>query len=345
MNSRELVVKTLNFDNPERIPRHLWFLPWAQVFYPEQLNEIRKKYPADVITAPSFYTRMEKNYIDAYNFDGKCHIPGIYTDEWGCTFENKQVGIIGEVKDPFIKEWDDYKKVKLPVDYLAIDKDAVNEFCRKTDKFVLAGLTGGSMPRPFERMQFLRGTENLYMDLVEQPQEMFDLLKRMHEFNIKMLELWADTEIDAISIMDDWGSQNALLISPNTWRKIFKPLYMDYVKIARHYKKYIFMHLDGYVMEIIPDLIEIGIDAINSQVFCMGPENLKQFRGKISFWGEIDRQWILPYGSPDKVTAAVHAFYENLYQNGGVFAQCEFGAGAKPENVELIFETWNKIHG
>jgi uroporphyrinogen-III decarboxylase len=76
----------------------------------------------------------------------------------------------------------------------------------------------------------------------------------------------------------------------------------------------------------------------------MDVEKLGQhFKGKITFWGEIDRQYILPYGTAEEVIAAVKKVKDSLYQNGGVIAQCEFGPGAKPENVALVFETWNRI--
>ena len=125
---------------------------------------------------------------------------------------------------------------------------------------------------------------------------------------------------------------------------MFKPLYQEYVEIAHRSGKAMFMHSDGYITDIIPDLVEIGVDALNSQVFCMDIERLGSlFRGKITFWGEIDRQHILPYGTPEEVRAAVGRVWSSLYDHGGVIAQCEFGIGAKPENVRLVFETWNRF--
>ncbi len=102
------------------------------------------------------------------------------------------------------------------------------------------------------------------------------------------------------------------------------------------------MHSDGYILDILPDLIEIGLDAINAQIFCMGVKRLgERCKGKITFWGEIDRQYLLSYGTAEEVINAVKSVHEALYDNGGVIAQCEFGPGAKPENVYLVFETWN----
>lgn len=82
---------------------------------------------------------------------------------------------------------------------------------------------------------------------------------------------------------------------------------------------------------------------MNSQIFCMGVENLTPFAGRITFWGEIDRQWLLPRGAPDDIDRAVRQAHEHLWRKGGCIAQCEFGAGAKPENVRQMFESWNRL--
>ena len=74
--------------------------------------------------------------------------------------------------------------------------------------------------------------------------------------------------------MDDWGTQISLLINPQIWREIFKPMYKDYCDLAHSKNKYVFFHSDGFIEQIYPDLVEIGVDAINSQLFCMDIENL-----------------------------------------------------------------------
>jgi len=127
------------------------------------------------------------------------------------------------------------------------------------------------------------------------------------------------------------------------WREWFKPLYRDYVQIAHGHGKKIFMHSDGYILDVIPDLIEIGVDALNSQIFCMGLDQLAQFAGQITFWGEIDRQHLLATGTPAEVDQAVRAVYRQLWRNGGCIAQCEFGPGGQPANVRQVFETWNEV--
>ncbi len=334
-SSRELVLKTLELDSPERVARQLWVLPWAQDHYPRELVDIQRFYPDDIITSPGFLPEVPVTSGSQYDV-------GLYTDEWGCTFFNVQKGVIGEVKDPLIKTWEDVYTVRPPLANLQVDTGQVNAFCKYTDKFVL----GGCCPRPFERMQFLRRSDQLYLDLAEQPDEFYVLLQKVHQFYLDELDLWASTDVDGLQYMDDWGSNRSLLISPSQWRKIFKPLYKEYIEIAHAHGKKAFMHSDGHTAAIIPDLIEIGLDALNTQLFTMNIEELgEKFRGKITFWGELDRQHLLPFGTRSDIDFAVRRVYNAFWMKGGAIAQCEFGAGSLPENVMQMFITWDRLSG
>lgn len=334
MTSRELVNATLEFRNETGIvPRQMWVLPWAEKNYGKELERIRTLYPDDFAGPPVILDKQPPVTGDPYAV-------GEYVDEWGCRFTNIHDGVIGEVKEPVIceEDWSDAGKAHIPVELLTFDADAVNRFCRETDRFVIAGCC----PRPFEQLQFLRSTQELYMDLMDPPRGMLDFMERMHGFYFALLEKWAQTEVDALNFMDDWGSQKSLLISPELWKTYFKPMYRDYIAIAKKYGKKTFMHSDGCILDIYPHMIELGLDALNSQIFCMGIEKLEQFRGKITFWGEIDRQHILPEGTPEQVEEAVKSVKESLWAGGGCIAQCEFGPGARPENVEAVFRAWSR---
>lgn len=334
MTSRELVRAAIEFRNPPRAPRHLWLLPWVKMNLPEELARIQARYPDDIVVAPECLKIQPVT-------EGDPHRVGKYVDPWGCIFSNAQDGIIGEVKQPLVEDddWEDADRIHIPTEWLTVDADKVNAFCAKEERYVL----GVGRPRPFEQLQFIRGTENLYMDLVDPPEKLLQFMKRMHGFYCDLLTTWARTDVDGLRIMDDWGAQRSLLISPDMWRAYFKPMYKDYAEIAHSYGKKIFMHSDGYILDIYPDLIEIGIDVLNSQVFCMGVENLAAYAGKICFWGEIDRQNLLPYGTVEQVEAAVKSAYDSLWKNGGCIAELEFGIGAKPENVEAVFSAWEKL--
>ena len=333
MNSRELVFRTLNFDFPQRIARQCWLLPWAEKKYPDDAARLAKEFPDDIIPAPGMYTKPQK-------FSGNKYDEGYYTDEWGCRFLNIQEGLIGVPSEPLIKTWDQLGCLKPPQEMLAVDAKMVNAFCRATDKFIYSN----SWVRPYERYQFIRTTELAMIDIAEESPEMKELIKIIHDHYLKEVEAWAKTDIDAIGIMDDWGMQKGMMVSPEYFRKYYKKIYKEYVEIAHHYKKYVFMHSDGNITEIIPDLIEVGIDALNSQLFCMNIEELgNRLRGKITFWGEIDRQNILVNGNKTEIEEAVNLVFNNLYSEGGVIGQCEFGPAAKPENIFYVFEAWNNV--
>lgn len=337
MTPRELVQQTLEFKNTSgRAPHDLWLLPCAVDDYPDMLKKIEEDFPSDFVRVPAALKVGTKTSGDPNRI-------GEFTDEFGCTFQNIQNGIIGEVKVPLVQDddWEDAAKVHIPEEWLTFDIEQVNAFCRNTDRYRIAGVC----PRPFERLQFLRGTENLYIDLMDPPKKMLEFIEKLHDFYCRLLTKWAETEVDALNFMDDWGTQRSLLINPKLWVKYFKPMYKDYIDIAKRKGKKTFMHSDGHTLEIYPHLIELGLDAFNSQIFCMGVENLKQFKGQITFWGEIDRQHILPYATKQEVADAVKLVYENLWENGGCIAECEFGAGAKPENVYTVFETWDQLTG
>jgi uroporphyrinogen decarboxylase len=331
--SRELVTQTLDFRNPARVPRQLWALPWAGLHYPTELSDIRRAYPDDIIGVGGHLRETPPT-------QGDPHRIGTYVDEWGCTFQNVQDGVIGEVKEPRIRDWDtDAAQVHIPREWLTLDRDAVNRDCAATDRFTMAG----ACPRPFEQLQFLRGSEPLYMDLCDPTPAMRRFMADMHAFYCELLQAWARTDVDALMFMDDWGAQRSLLIRPALWRELFKPLYRDFVQIAHGAGKKLFMHSDGHILAIYSDLVELGIDAVNSQLFCMGVENLAPYAGKITFWGEIDRQHLLPHATTEEIEQAVRQVHSHLWANGGCIAQCEFGAGAKPENVRQVFASWNSL--
>ena len=293
MTSKERVLSTLNFTNTQdRVPRQLWSLPWANEHCSEMMEQLARDFEWDFDGPDTVLKEPTTTKGDAYTV-------GEYVDEWGCVFTNIHRGLIGEVKKPIVEdeEWNDVEKVHIPEELLTFDIDQVNRSCeRKQDKFLFASCC----PRPFEQLQFIRGTANFYMDLMDPSPKMLEFMKRMHDFYSRLMEKWAKTDVDALNMMDDWGSQKDLLI-------------------------------------------DLGLDAVNSQLFCMGLENLEQFRGKITFWGEIDRQHLLPEGTPADIDRAVEAVYKTLWKDGGCIAQCEFGPGAKPENVYQVFKAWENI--
>lgn len=334
MTSRERVKKTLRHEAVDRAPRQLWVLKGNRMMRPEVVDEIESRYPNDIVGADFSYGPSERAKGEPYEL-------GSYTDAWGCVWEVGERGVNGEVRNPILTDWSALKSYTPPFEILEkADFSRVNEGCAKADGYVKPG----SEVRPFERAQFLRGTENLLLDLAYGTPEVMRLLEMLHDFFCRELELWAATDVDGVQFMDDWGSQTALLISPPMWREIFKPMYKDYCEILHGGGKDVWFHSDGNIRSIYPDLIEVGIDAVNSQLFCMDIEELaSSFNGKITFWGEIDRQWVLPFGTAEDVRAAVRRVRKAMDTGcGGVIAQCEMGLLDPKENILALFDEWMK---
>jgi uroporphyrinogen decarboxylase len=334
MTSRERIIRTLNFQSVDRAPRDLGVLGRIIKERPHEYQSVVDRFPLDIGDAGGRYGKGKRTR----DLEGDV---GTYIDAWGCVWHVAEPGVAGEVKECPLEDWSALASYELPWDRLdEADLSNVNKTCAESDQFVVSG----GETRPFERLQFLRGTENLLIDLAYGTPEVFKLLEMLHEFFCREMRMWADTDIDGMWFMDDWGSQTSLLISPDMWREIFKPLYKDYCDILRAKGKYVLFHSDGHISSIYPDLIEVGVHAINSQLFCMDIEDLgKQFAGKVTFWGEIDRQYILPFGTEQEVRAAVGRVRRAMDKgSGGVVAKCEWGNEDPVENIIAVFEEWDK---
>ena len=336
--SRERVTRCLRFEYPDRLPRDMWVLPWAGTRFPEEIAKISLRYPGDM-GGPAWVNRPSTRA------QGDPYVIGESIDEWGCVFTSIQSGVIGEVRNPVLHDLADWRTLQPPYETLPENlgaaRDTVNRSCAESDTFMRAHCC----PRPWERLQFLRGSVNAMVDVMEQEDDLHHLLKLIHDFSTQELEFWVSTDVDAIMFMDDWGSQLQLLIPPPIWRALFKPLYRDYCDIAHAHGKFVFMHSDGMIAEIYDDLIEIGVNALNSQLFCMDMADLRRrAKGRITFWGEIDRQHVLSAADPQEGRAAVRQVAEALYDpSGGIIAQFELGPGGNPAVAEAIFDEWELV--
>ena len=332
MTSRERVIAALTFAGPYRIPRDLWALPYVSLFQKEELETVLRRYPSDI-------GRSELSPGSSDQGIDRFARAGMYVDEWGSVWHVGEPGVVGEVKGPVLADWSKLEGFQPPWSLIrGRDMDYVNRSCEEGDRFMLSDVCA----RPFERLQFLRGTENVFLDLAYASAEIRRLLERVHEFYLEDVSWWARSNVDGVFLMDDWGTNRSLLIAPEMWRSLFKPLYREYCDIIHRAGKYVFFHSDGHIASIYGDLIEIGMDAINSQLFCMDIEELgRRYRGRVTFWGEIDRQHVMPFGTPGDVREAVLRVRRALDNGqGGVIAQCEWGKGNATENVKAVFASW-----
>lgn len=339
MTSKERVLRTLAFNSPDKIPLDIWVLPLAKEKYAEELNNYNEQFSPDIVSiAGPFDHGFNPNYYKI----------GTLTDEWGSVWENIHGGILGEVKKPVLADESKITSYEVPLQKFA-NEWAINKkllqtkICkaRQEDKFVIGGWVS-----LFERMQYLRGTEDLYCDIAMEESELSSILEISMQFWEQYLDSWLSMDIDAVAFGDDWGSQISLLISPQTWRKIFKPCYKKLIDKIKAANKKVFFHSDGYIMDIYDDFIELGVDAINSQIWCMDVEQVaKKIGGRITCWGEISRQSTLPQGTALQVQQAAHTMRKLFYQNGGLIGQSEVNVDVSLENIQALYTSWNDREG
>ena len=120
--SREIVTRCLRFEHPERMPRDVWCLPWAEEHLADTVAELRRRFPRDFGAAEDVYRPSPRRRGDPYE-------KGIYVDEWGCTFTSIQRGAVGEVRQPLIAPTDvvDVKAVTPPLEILPADWAAARD--------------------------------------------------------------------------------------------------------------------------------------------------------------------------------------------------------------------------
>ena len=337
MSPRQRVNAALDFSGPDRLPRDIWGFRHMRAHRPNDWSLVTGRFPLDMLRSPSVLGPSRR----AIDRRAKLVDKGTRVDDWGSVWASVQKGASGEVKLPVLADWANFSEYQPPWEMLENPQtEVVNQMCRETEGFVLAEVG----PGPFERIQFLRGTENVFYDLAEQSRDLHRLLDMVHQFYLEYYKLHCQTSVDGIAMGDDWGSQTSLLISPEMWRDLFKPLYKQYFEICRSAGKRVFMHSDGMIREIIPEFIEIGIEAINCQVQVMDIFKLgREFRGKVCFWGTLDQQFVLPFGKEDDVRRAVRDVRDNLEDvNGGLIAQLFWGIETPIENVMAAFDEWSK---
>ena len=236
----------------------------------------------------------------------------------------------------------------LPLDRLAAKVDKVGQ---RTGRF----LVGSFLGRIFQAAQTLRGFSNFMIDLIKRPALAEALLDRLAQAHIEAFDRYAETvgkSVDIILICDDLGMQQATWMSPETYRRQIKPYQ---ARLYGHIKKKcdapILLHSDGSLYPLIPDLIEIGVDALNPVQYTAKDMDLarlkREFGDDLCFWGGgVDTQHTLPFATAEEVAEEVKRNIDILAPGGGfVFAAVHnVVEGVPTENILATFRT-AKEHG
>lgn len=241
--------------------------------------------------------------------------PDKFKDAFGATWELKPGEDIGTVIDYPLKEAN-LKGYSFPDPNKIMELDEIPTFIAKNrDRFII-GAIGFSL---YERAWILRGIEPVLMDFIENPSFVEELFDGIVEFNLVITKRLCQFPIDAFHFGDDWGQQHRMIMSPEMWRKIFKKRLKKLYNVVHDAGLPVSIHSCGDITEIIPDLIEIGVDMITPfQAEAMDLKFLKREYGRdLTFWGGVSTQKTLPYGTSDDVRAEIRERIKVLGKGGG----------------------------
>jgi uroporphyrinogen decarboxylase len=183
-------------------------------------------------------------------------------------------------------------------------------------------IIGVTVTTIFEAAWALRGLDRLMMDFLLNPPLAEKILDIPFRYHLEAAKKLTQLGVDTIWIGDDVGGQNGMIISPEAWRFFLKPRMAEFIATIKGINKDLTVayHSDGNIFPIIPELIEIGVDILNPiQPRCMDPgEVKKKYGGKLCFWGTIDEQQTLPFGTPEDVKKETETRLETVAAGGGL---------------------------
>ncbi len=196
----------------------------------------------------------------------------------------------------------------------------------------------------------VRGYEPFLMDLLTQREWAELLLDRCCANNVRTAVAAARADYDCIMTGDDVANQNALMFQPALWREVMKPRWAKVIAAARAIKPdiHVYYHSDGNIMDILDDLVEIGITILNPvQPECIDPIAVRKHCGKrLAFDGCMGTQTVFPFGSADELRRMVRYYFETLDgKNGGLTLSPThvLEPEVPPENVIAFFEECDRL--
>jgi len=249
------------------------------------------------------------------SYDGRLSDDGnVRFDWWGVGFDTREEGYFATV-NPLAKA-PDLDRYPWPDPHAPeLLREATETIFAKGEQQFIAPNLGFAL---FERAWALRGFEQFFIDMATDTAYAGALLDRITGIQLALIQRYLDLGIDGGYFGDDYGAQKGLLFSPRMWRALIKP------RLARLFSPFkerglpVIMHSDGQIQQILPDLLEIGLTTLNP----VQPEVLdhaclqEQYGGRLSFYGGISTQTVLPFGTAGEVKAAVAQAIRTLAPEG-----------------------------
>jgi len=367
MNPRKRFINAMKRKPVDRIPKHAWYTQEIIDLVKEKTGsedpdeyfktDIRLLSLSPMTYNPGFdeyFKEILGKKFEKMSFweelGSRKH--GKYTiDEWGVGHEHgdyyhysKYVHLMEDLETV-----DDLKKWPWPV---LKDEGYYTDLENRVNKYKNRNIaTFSYLGCLFEQAWYLRGMEKLFMDLYFNKKFAQYLLDKLVELNIESAIKNASTGVDAIYTGDDIATQNDLMMSSEMWRKWFKKGYKNIIDEAKRSRPdvMVMFHSDGNNYKIIPDLIEVGCDALHPiQPECMDPLKIyKEFGKDVTIWGTIGTQKLLPFGTPEEIKKEVKKIILEFdaFSGGLVIAPTHYLEPDVPwENIAAFFDAVEEIN-
>ena len=265
-------------------------------------------------------------------------------DDWGCLWHYPGRDLDGQVIEHPLDDWDKLDSWQPPSAakrVAEIRKKAEDRTAEQEPES--AGLEHGFL---FLRLTYLRGFENFMVDVAERDPRIYELRDIVADYWYQVTEAYLDCGATHINAADDLGLQDRLPIAPDAWRDLIKPPYADIFGLARQRGYTAHLHTDGYIVDIIPDLIEVGVTDLNPQDLVNGLDNLVRLaKGKCHISLDIDRQNITAFGTPAEVDAHIETCIRTLGSpQGGLSLIWGVYHGTPIDNIEAAVRAMQKYH-
>ena len=272
-----------------------------------------------------------------HHFNG----PDKDTSEFGFQWEMPDE-TMGQPKEALIHDWSELDALPFP------DPSDPERFARVRpvmekygEKYYVASLslTG------FTIMTFLRGFEDTLIDLSLEPEAVNQLADKVFGFEEEVIRQAKAYGFHAVAFFDDWGTQNSLIISPEKWREFFKPRYRRQFALCHELGMDVYFHCCGYILDIIDDLIDIGVDILNlsqPNIFDI-PELGRRFGGRVCFLCPVSYQTTSLTGTRAEIFADAKLLMDHLTCNGGGligYAEEYHSIGMSEENYQSCIDAF-----
>jgi hypothetical protein len=320
------LLKTITFDRPDWTGCDVGLLPATWMKYREGLEEL-------VLAHPRIFRGYRKGSRDFDAISDPLFEPGRHTDCWGAVWNNVERGLSSLVVEHPLTDWAAMDGYRWP-DPLTDDVFGPRRDWGEIERSMAEAKSRGDLARGgglqhgfmYMRLYYLRGFENLMIDIATDEPRLWELIEKVEQYNAAVIARYVELGAEYMSFGDDLGLQRSLPISPAAWRKYVKPSYDRMFRPCREGDIPIYLHTDGHVLEIIGDLIETGVRILNPQIRANGLEGLaREAKGKVAINLDLDRQ-LFPFATPSQIADHVAEAYEALYLlEGGLmlYAECE----------------------